>query len=305
MFLIKMFKPSSISGQDLFVYRILECKRNGIYLDIGCGNPFDENMDDDVLGNNTYRFSEMEWIGIGIDKKNFRDMWYRDKKFINENPPDINWEKLIDENSILQNNIDYISLFCDNMIKVVENIPWKKINSKIITLRYQEFQDKETIRKILIKNGYDLVCKDVKIKVLNFEEDWWVNPTEIKMDIANKFRSEGQLGMDIATKEISPILKIPVSVADSLNRYSILNLKKIKIKNDDTLYWINKELEILSPLVHSYLINYKDIYEKIYKINIEIWELRESKDFIVLEEKKNELHKIKYNLNILTNSFLR
>jgi hypothetical protein len=299
-----MFKPASISGQDLFVYRILECKRNGIYLDIGCGNPFDENMNNDVLGNNTYIFSEMEWCGIGIDKKNFSHIWYRDKKFINENPEDIDWEKLIYENSILQNNIDYISLFCDNMIKVIENIPWKKINSKIITLRYQEFQDKESIRKILIKNGYDLVCKDVKLK-LNFEEDWWVNPTQINMDIANKFRSEGQLGIDIATKDISTIFKIPVPVADCLNKYSILNVKKIKIKNDDTLYWINKQLDILNPLVHSYLINYKDIYEEIYKINMEIWELRELKDFILIEQKKNELTKIKYNLNILTNSFLR
>jgi len=299
-----MFKPASISGQDLFVYRILECKRNGIYLDIGCGNPFDENMNNYVLGNNTYIFSEMEWRGIGIDKKNFSHIWYRDKKFINENPEDIDWEKLIYENSILQNNIDYISLFCDNMIKVIENIPWKKINSKIITLRYQEFQDKESIRKILIKNGYDLVCKDVKLK-LNFEEDWWVNPTQINMDIANKFRSEGQLGIDIATKDISTIFKIPVPVADCLNKYSILNVKKIKIKNDDTLYWINKQLDILNPLVHSYLINYKDIYEEIYKINMEIWELRELKDFILIEQKKNELTKIKYNLNILTNSFLR
>ena len=118
-------------------------------------------------------------------------------------------------------------------------------------------------------------------------------------------------------------MKIEISNGELLDKISILELKLLKIEDEEKLINIKKEFETLNPLVQELFEKYDDQLQNHYlelaKINGELWniedwirdcerEKRFDKEFVelarsvyVTNDKRSEVKKI---INILTSSGL-
>lgn len=167
--LFRDFKPNGLVHQDLFVYKILGKIQNGTFLDIGAGNCVDH-------GNNTLQLAKIGWNGIGFDIcKNFEYGWnfVRNQKFICEDVTTIDWNKIICENPIFNQTIDYLSFDVDDATSLaMKHFPWDKIRFKVITIEHDCYRIGDSIkneqREILKKFGYLLLY--VPMFSLNFLE---------------------------------------------------------------------------------------------------------------------------------------
>lgn len=159
----------SQSAQDLLPLTLLNYKKNGIYLEIGCSDPEEIN--------NTFILEKyFNWTGVSleIDPK-FRDVWNRKRC----NPITIadalayDYSVLpCDDNSI----IDYLSLDIDERyVDVLNRIPFDKYRFRVITIEHDAYKYgnvyRDGEREFLNRRGYQLLCANVR----NFE-DWWVHP---------------------------------------------------------------------------------------------------------------------------------
>lgn len=119
-------------------------------------------------------------------------------------------------------------------------------------------------------------------------------------------------------------MKIEVSNGEILDKYSILEIKKSKIKDKNKLHNINKEIKLIYPVVKKILSSdnqekLKELYSSLLKINYELWiiedkcrELEAKKDFgeefistarsVYITNDKRSL--IKKNINILSGSLI-
>lgn len=114
-------------------------------------------------------------------------------------------------------------------------------------------------------------------------------------------------------------MKIEVSNGELLDKLSILEIKREKIRDPEKLSNINSEYTLIKPLVDSLIISVKTLYESLLKINLSLWEIEDTirnfeqkKDFgnefietarsvYVLND---ERARIKKEINRLTNSGL-
>ena len=114
------------------------------------------------------------------------------------------------------------------------------------------------------------------------------------------------------------IIQVPISLGELWDKYSILIIKKNKIKNSEKLKHINKELEYLEPLCKKFQID-KSFYNDLLEINTKLWNIEDK-----IREKENKLSfdnefisiarsvyknndkraSIKYNINTTYNSLL-
>lgn len=114
------------------------------------------------------------------------------------------------------------------------------------------------------------------------------------------------------------IIQVPISLGELWDKYSILIIKKNKIKNSEKLKHINKELEYLEPLCKKFQID-KTFYNDLLEINTKLWNIEDK-----IREKENKLSfdnefisiarsvyknndkraSIKYNINTTYNSLL-
>lgn len=115
------------------------------------------------------------------------------------------------------------------------------------------------------------------------------------------------------------ICNIPISIGELYDKYSILLIKKNKISNNEKLYFINKEIEYLQPLIDKFNIptelvkQISDINEKLWNIedDIRVKEYKQEFDheFITLArmvyKTNDERHKIKCEINSIINSEIR
>jgi hypothetical protein len=176
--------------QDLFVLTALEGKRNGIYLEVGAGQPF--------YGNNTALLKEFGWQGSSFDvDESLIQMW-------REQRPDdfiINQDATRFDFSIPGvNHIDYLQLDIDppaNTFKVLENIPFDKIDFSVITYEHDYYVDetksyRDKSRKILQEKGYVLIAGNISPDLNSPYEDWWVNPKYVSKTIINKMKNVNQ-----------------------------------------------------------------------------------------------------------------
>ena len=199
------FYPSSEAGQDLFVYRILNNKKNGTYLDIGCGEAT-ERFNGCSAGNNTNELSRHGWTGIGIDiNPAFSYTWtvIRQHPFLVTDVTTVDWNFLIKEHSLLQNHIDYLSFDVDDATTfAMRNFPFDKIRFSVITIEHDSYrvgnEVKKEMREILSKAGYQLLCSDVQViqqgtRFLVYE-DWWIDITKIDAELADKYRCHKKAG---------------------------------------------------------------------------------------------------------------
>ena len=157
--------------QDMFVLTMLNGKRDGKFVEVGCGDPF--------FGNNTALLEEFGWTGISIDIDESKT-----KKFTEQRKSQVITADAVklDYASLLSRDYDYLQIDCDpplNSLQVLFRIPFEKCRFAVITFEHDAYCSegiRERSRAYLESLGYELVVTDIAPdKYMNFE-DWWVHP---------------------------------------------------------------------------------------------------------------------------------
>ena len=167
-------------GQDLFVKRILQEKRNGIFLDIGGAWP--------IYLNNTYLFEKnYNWTGSSIELENiYATDWQstRKSKFLVQNALTADYQTIINELLTESNcdRIDYLSVDLEPPIitlNALMKVPFDLCRFSVITFEHDMYRNDpghdfdqlyimRESRKFLSNHGYKLIFA-------NMQEDWWVD----------------------------------------------------------------------------------------------------------------------------------
>ena len=118
-------------------------------------------------------------------------------------------------------------------------------------------------------------------------------------------------------------INIPASIGELFDKITILEIKKSKIKDDNKLIFINKELDLLKKVVRSKKINTRSLgplIKKLKNVNLKLWNVEDKlrkfeknkqfkKDFINYARKvyyTNDKRAIlKNEINLKTNSIIR
>lgn len=157
-------------GQDLWVLEKLGNKRDGLFLDIGCGHP--------VEGNNTFLlWRDFNWNGISIDRdQRNKEIW---DEFLR---PGIIISNALDMGFGSKSFFDYLSLdIDDDQFQFVISFPWDRIRFTVMTIEHDSYRFgdavRDEIRGVLHKAGYVIDRKDIGEKKF---EDWWINPDAFK-----------------------------------------------------------------------------------------------------------------------------
>ena len=94
-------------------------------------------------------------------------------------------------------------------------------------------------------------------------------------------------------------INIPASIGELFDKITILEIKKSKIKDENKLIFINKELNLLKKVVKSKKINTRSLsslVKKLKNVNLKLWNVEDKlrkfeknkqfkKDFINYERK--------------------
>ena len=117
-------------------------------------------------------------------------------------------------------------------------------------------------------------------------------------------------------------INIPASIGELFDKITILEIKKSKIKDDNKLIFINKELNLLKKVVKSKKINTRSLsplIKKLKNVNLKLWNVEDKlrkfeknkqfkKDFINYARKvyyTNDKRSIlKNEINLKTNSII-
>jgi hypothetical protein len=187
----------SQSMQDLFVLSVLNGKRNGTWLEIGCAYP--------KFISNTYLLeSEFDWKGLSIDIDPDCINWFHnsgrkaellvtDATLFNYHSPVV---------SKYGQRFDYLQLDVEpntNTLKVLKKLPLYHYRFSVITYETDFYdpthsnESNEAVRAesraILAANGYEMVCGNICNMSHNDPfEDWWIDKTYIAPDIIDKFK---------------------------------------------------------------------------------------------------------------------
>jgi len=188
-------KNYSQSYQDLFVLMVLNGKRDGNWVEVGCAHP--------TYGNNTKLLEEFGWSGISIDiDTNVVENW-KDRKTIpyQMDATKVDWDKLN-----LYNITDYLQIDVDPpeiSYEVLLSIPlWEK-KFRVITFEHDYYADnsktiREKSRKYLRSFGYELLVNDIAVDEYSNYEDWWIHTDLVDPKIIEVLKS---------SKEINPANK--------------------------------------------------------------------------------------------------
>lgn len=150
-------------GQDRIVLKYLKNKKNGSFVDIGCGYP--KNI------NNTYLLeNEYKWYGISIDlndcKEDSGEGWenVRNTVRVLSDALTINYSDLF-KNHNLPYNVDYLSLDLeppDLTLECLYKIPFDEYNFNVISFEIDTGREGDYYRIIksrefLKSKGYTLI----------------------------------------------------------------------------------------------------------------------------------------------------
>jgi hypothetical protein len=186
------FQSRSQAQQDLFVWNILQNKTDGLFLDIGSHDP--------VYINNTYELEQKKgWRGylFDIDRK-----WAaptaarRASPFVCADLTTFDWTSFIHSKGISGKRFDYMSFDIDRAsLLAVRRFPFNEISFSIATVEHDSYRFGEAVatemRELFGRNGYDILCKDVKLNGIPYE-DWYVHTSLLEQTPEiERFRCEG------------------------------------------------------------------------------------------------------------------
>jgi len=73
-------------------------------------------------------------------------------------------------------------------------------------------------------------------------------------------------------------INIPISCGELVDKLTILQIKKIKIKEKNKLEQVNKEYEYLMKTYSDILKkfpNLNEMYDRLYQVNLKLWEIED------------------------------
>lgn len=81
-------------------------------------------------------------------------------------------------------------------------------------------------------------------------------------------------------------ITVPISVGELLDKITILEIKKEKIKNIENLICVNFELDCLLEKSKDVLVNSQivDLFEQLVRVNRELWEIEDN----IRKKEKNQ-----------------
>lgn len=139
-------RPFSQLDQDILVLAYLNFKRDGLFVDIGCGPPT-------VLSNTARLEKDYGWSGIAIDIRSENDhtSWSdrKNTKHIVQDATTIDYHKLFDEH-FGDNDIDFLSLDLEPphlTMDVLYKLPWDKYKPKIIAFEPDSYRDDSGVQR--------------------------------------------------------------------------------------------------------------------------------------------------------------
>ena len=179
----------SQAGQDLFVLSVLDGKRGGVFLDLGCNQP--------ILINNTFLLeSVFEWNGlaIDIDPAFFELFVFRKCQSQVADCTKLDWEQVVE--LLGTSSIDYLSLDLEPpevTLECLKTIPFDRLRFSVITFEHDAYRAAETVRapsrEIFEQQGYVRVCSNIRVNGYVFE-DWYCNPDLVEAGRIQRLRSD-------------------------------------------------------------------------------------------------------------------
>jgi hypothetical protein len=169
--------------QDLFVLTMLGGKRDGVFFEIGCGDP--------EHGSNTKLLEEWGWKGTSIDidpavTKKFHAA--RRSFVITGDATRLDYGKLIER------DFDYLQIDCDPALQSLETlfrIPFEQHKFAVITFEHDGYITplvRERSRAYLQSLGYEMIAGDIAPDDYMPFEDWWVHPDLVDQCIIQKMQ---------------------------------------------------------------------------------------------------------------------
>lgn len=171
--------------QDLFVLTMLAGKRDGRFVEIGCGDP--------VFGNNTKLLEEWGWQGVSIDHDPTTAEKFagrRTSRVIVGDAVQVEYEAL------LTGDYEYLQIDVDpalTSLMVLLGLPFDQHRFAVITFEHDDYCTpgiKERSRQYLRSHGYVLIVGDIAPDCYNNFEDWWVHPDLVKAEIIETMRDD-------------------------------------------------------------------------------------------------------------------
>jgi len=183
------------AGQDIFVLSMLQGKRYGTYVEIGCGTP-------DLINNTNMLENQFGWKGISVDiVPEYIDNWnkIRYNKAVVADATTADFAQLLLDAGITTTDIDYASVDCEppaTTLRALKNLPWATHRFAVITFEHDTYAHGDAIklesREFLTSQGYVLVASNISESgTIHDFEDWWVHPDLVDAEIIKQFTDAG------------------------------------------------------------------------------------------------------------------
>ena len=72
------------------------------------------------------------------------------------------------------------------------------------------------------------------------------------------------------------MIDTPVSYGEVADKYTILRIKSLRIKDESKLININKEKSLLEEIVHTFNKESLVLVEKLFMVNVQLWDIEDS-----------------------------
>jgi len=79
-------------------------------------------------------------------------------------------------------------------------------------------------------------------------------------------------------------VNVPISISELWNKYTILLIKKEKIKDKQKINYVLSEIKFLDSLMNLYSYKNNDLFIQLQKVNLELWNIE---DKLRIKEKEN------------------
>lgn len=166
-------------GQDRFVQDVLKNKKNGYFVDIGCGNP--------ELFNNTFVLEkDLDWQGVAIDIEIDKNEWSRLRPKTKTYEIDalvLDYKSVFQKNNLPQ-NIDYLSIDLEPprlTLECLKKIPFDTYTFNVITFEVDKYRSSNVLfsRPYFLEHGYVHISEHgVKENgILKVMDDFYIHHT--------------------------------------------------------------------------------------------------------------------------------
>jgi hypothetical protein len=194
----------SDSRLDEFCARLLDFKRDGVYVDIGSAQPMYHN-------NSHFLETQLGWRGLCVELDGQYSGSYGDRKncsFINGDATQVDYAKVFAELT-MPSSIDFLSIDVDGpYVEVAKMLPHDNYRFKVIGIEHDAYVHGDKYRaperEFFLGKGYVLACADMFVRHPDYDdcpyEDWYLDPQYFSNDVIEKVKSSSCYGDDVMAK---------------------------------------------------------------------------------------------------------